>query len=256
VNAASLELRDVGIDFDDRAAIRGVSLKVEPGEVLVVAGPSGAGKTTFLRCINGTIEPTAGEVLVDGVDLATLGPRDLRRARSRVGFVHQSHSLVPNLRVSQNVVAGRIGQQGVLGSIRSLLWPRRAELEQAHALLERVGIPEKLFQRTDTLSGGQQQRVALARALYQRPSLLLADEPVASVDPARAKALVELMLEVARERDLTLVVSLHDLELARAYFPRCLGLREGRVLFDRATEDVPEADFEELYRLEREAPRG
>jgi phosphonate transport system ATP-binding protein len=119
-----------------------------------------------------------------------------------------------------------------------------------HALLERVGVEDKLFQRTDTLSGGQSQRVAIARALYQRPAVLLCDEPVASVDPARAQAVVELLVEVARERGLALVVSLHDLDLARAHFPRIVGLRAGRVVFDARTSDVASARFDELYRLD------
>jgi phosphonate transport system ATP-binding protein len=233
-----------------------VSLEVSSGEAVALVGPSGAGKTTLLRLLNATRLPTAGRVALDGEDLAGLSQEGLRRARSRVGFVHQDHSLVPNLRVSQNVISGGFGARGLLASARSMWWPARADLERAHALLERVGIEDKLFARTDTLSGGEQQRVALARALFQQPATLVADEPVASVDPQRARALVELMVSLARESGLTLIVSLHDLDLARAHFPRIVGLRAGRLVFDRPTAEVPAERFGELYQLEARAVDG
>jgi len=213
-------------------------------------GPSGAGKTSLLGVMNATLAATGGRVVVAGTDLAGAGVRGLRRTRTRIGFVHQHASLVPNLRVSQNVLAGRLGRHGVLAGIRSVVWPRAAELEEVYALLERVGIADKLFQRTDTLSGGELQRAAIARALYQDPEALLADEPVASVDPARARDVMQLLVEVASERGLCLCASLHDLELARAFFPRCVGLRGGRVHFDAPTEELSEDDFARLYDLE------
>jgi phosphonate transport system ATP-binding protein len=230
--------------------LRAVGLRIETGEAVAIVGPSGAGKTTLLRLLGGTVRPSAGEVLADGVDLARLTARDLRRARARTGFVHQAHSLVPNLRVSQNVIAGKLGGRGLLASARSMTWPAAADLEHAHRLLGRVGIAEKLFQRTDTLSGGQQQRVALARALYQEPGALLLDEPVASVDRTRARSLMQLVLGIAEEEGLTLVVSLHDLAIAREFFPRAVGLRAGRVSFDRPMGEVSEAELEQLYRLD------
>jgi len=223
---------------------------VEAGEAVAIVGPSGAGKTTLLGLLGGTVRPSLGEVLGDGVDLARLTARELRRARARTGFVHQNHSLVPNLRVSQNVVAGKLGRRGLWASVRSMVLPSDTDLEHVHRLLERVGIPEKLFQRTDTLSGGQQQRVALARALFQEPGALLLDEPVASVDPARARSLMRLVLGIAAEEHLTLVVSLHDLAIAREFLPRAVGLRAGRVMFDRPIGEVSEEEFGELYRLE------
>ena len=204
-----------------------MDLTVARGEAVAIVGPSGAGKTTLLRLLNGTVRPTSGEVRVEGADLARLEAPALRRARSRVGFVHQDHSLVPNLRVSRNVIAGKLGSRSLFESLRSMTWPTRPDLERAHRLLERVGIPEKLFQRTDTLSGGQQQRVALARALFQEPVALLLDEPVASVDPERARSLMRLVMEIAAEERLTLIVSLHDLDIAREFFSRTVGMRAG-----------------------------
>jgi phosphonate transport system ATP-binding protein len=245
----AFRLSGVGVAYDGRDALDGVDLEVRTGEVVAVVGPSGAGKTTLLRVLNGAVAPARGSACLAGLDLSRARPAELRAARSRVGFVHQDHALVPNLRAVQNVVAGRLGRRGWVASLRSLLWPSRADLEEVHALLERLGVGERLYARTDTLSGGQMQRIAVARALFQRPAALLADEPVASVDPERARATVALLVDLARERGLTLVVSLHDLALAREFFPRTVGLRAGRVLFDRPTSELGDADFARLYEL-------
>ncbi len=247
---AAFRLRAASAAFDGATVLREVELAIEPGEIVAVVGPSGAGKTTLLRLLNATVFPSSGSVQVDGVELAQLSPKELRAVRSRIGFVHQDHSLVPNLRVSANVLAGRLGQRGFLSAARSMLLPAQADLEIAHDLLERVGIPEKLFERTDTLSGGQQQRVAIARALFQEPVALLADEPVASVDPARARDVVALLRDLALERGITLVVSLHDRELAREFFPRTIGLRAGTVHFDAPTDTIDSARYRALFQLE------
>ena len=238
------------MSFGDTPVLSDLNLEVRAGDTLSIVGPSGAGKTTVLRLLNGTLRPSRGQVLVDGVDLGSLGAREVRAHRARIGFVHQDHSLVPNLRVSQNVLAGKLGRLGFFGAARTMLWPERSDLERALDLLDAAGIGEKLFARTDTLSGGERQRVAIARALYQDPGALLADEPVASVDPARARDLIQLLVSLATERELTLVVSLHDIELARAFFPRTVGLRAGRLVFDAPTESLASEDFDELYRLE------
>lgn len=251
LGVTTFDLRAAGVDLAGRAVLDGVDLEVGAGEAVALVGPSGAGKTTLLRIMNGTLAPTRGEVRFEGAALSDLAPSALRRVRARVGFVHQDHSLVPNLYVSQNVLAGGLGQGRFGAALRILLWPARRDLERAHALLSRLGIERHLFTRTDALSGGEQQRVALARALFQEPHALLADEPVASVDPARARSLIELMRELASERGLALVVSLHDLGLAREFFPRVIGLREGRVVFDGSPEELSQPEFDSLYRLER-----
>jgi len=186
-------LDKASVDFRGLPAVDGVSLEIEPGERVGLVGPSGAGKTTLLRLLVGAVRPSRGRVVVDGRDLAGLSARDLRGVRSRTGFVHQDHRLVPNHRVVTNVLAGRLGRWSFLRSLREVFWPRRAAVKQVHRLLARTGIPDKLYQRVDTLSGGQQQRVAIARALYQEPQALLADEPVSSVDPARAEDTVRLL---------------------------------------------------------------
>lgn len=233
-------------------AVRDVDLHIDAGERVGIVGPSGAGKTTLLRLLIGAVRPTAGRVLVDGRDLHELPTRELRRIRAQIGFVHQDHRLIPNQRVLTNVLAGRLGQWSLLRSLREVYWPRRAETERVHELLKSTGIPEKLYQRVDTLSGGQQQRVAVARALYQEPSSLLADEPVSSVDPARARDTVAMLSDIATNRSLTLCVSLHDLALAREFFPRLVGMRDGRVVFDCPTAELSDDHFAELYRLSAE----
>jgi phosphonate transport system ATP-binding protein len=248
--SAGFRLEGVRVEFAGRAALAGVDLEIRPGESLAIVGPSGSGKTTLLRLLNAAVRPEAGSVEVDGRKLAALEPGELRELRSRIGFVHQDLCLVPNVRVLSNVLAGRLGQQSFRSSLRSLLLPPRAQVAEVAAVLERVGIGEKLYQRTDSLSGGQRQRVALARALYQQPRALLADEPVSSVDPARARSMVELLAQVSRERGLTLVVSLHDIELARSLFPRLVGLRAGRVVFDQPSVQVGSRQLAALYALE------
>jgi phosphonate transport system ATP-binding protein len=245
----AFDLQAATVRFGSLTALHATTLRVEPGEAVALVGPSGAGKTTLLRLLGGTLRPTGGDVRVGGASLNNLDRGALRALRAQVGFVHQDRSLIPNLRVHQNVLAGRLGRTGFFGSLRTMLLPQRALLGQAHALLERVGIPEKLFVRTDTLSGGQQQRVSVARALFQEPEALLADEPVASVDPARARDTVQLLTRISKEDGLTLVMSLHNLDLAREYFPRLVGLRAGRVLFDAAADEVDGAAFHTLYDL-------
>ena len=245
----SLRLEDVAVRYGDLAALDGVCLSVAAGERVGLVGPSGAGKTTLLRLFNGSVRPSAGKAVVLGQDIAALSGPGLRRLRSMVGFVHQDLSLVPNQRVIRNVLSGQLGRRGLAGSVRMMLFPTRAEAAEVHRLLERVGVQEKLYERTDRLSGGQRQRVAIARALYQRPAALLADEPVASVDPARARDTVALLASVSRESGLTLCMSLHNLDLAREFFPRLVGMRRGRVVFDRPTAELTDAQFTDLYRL-------
>lgn len=250
-----LRLDDVVVHLGGNPVLRGVNLDVACGERVALLGPSGAGKTTLLRVVNGVIVPRSGTVEVQGVNLQNLEPRALRRLRSRIGFVHQDHSLVSNLRVLHNVLAGRLGQRGFWSSLRNALYTPRVDLLEIHRILERVGIGDKLYQRTDSLSGGQQQRVALARALFQQPRTLLADEPVASVDPTRSRDLLKLMNELAEEEGWTLVVSIHDIELAREFFPRIIGLRDGEVQFDGPAKSLTNDMVQELYRIE-DSPNG
>lgn len=249
---AAFQLEHVSVNYSSVRAVADVSLTINVGERVALVGPSGAGKTTLLRLLNSVVRPSPGRLRVLDRETHELSSPQLRQLRSRIGFVHQSLDLVPNLRVLQNVLSGRMGSQSFAHSVRTMLLPFRQQTREAHELLDRVGIEEKLYERTDRLSGGQQQRVAIARALYQKPEVLLADEPVASVDPARARDTVRLLTQIAAADGLTLCASLHDLRLAREFFPRLVGLRDGRIVFDRATADLSEDEFESLYRLSEE----
>lgn len=248
-------LDQASVILDGCAVVDRVSLRIERNEHVCLLGPSGAGKTTLLRVLGATQRPHSGSVSVGGVSFNDASAESLRLIRSRVGFVHQDHGLVPNLRVSQNVLAGKLATLGFWGSLRSMLFPVRSDLEAVHAVLESVGIDELLFKRTDRLSGGERQRVALARALFQDPDALLADEPVASVDPVRARKLLELLISCANQRSMPLVVSLHNPELALEYFGRAIGIRAGRVVFDLSTEELESARLNELYRPEASLDR-
>lgn len=253
---ASFRLDGVSVTYGETVALSDVDLELEPGEAVGFVGPSGSGKTTLLKLLNGTVRPTSGSVCVNGANLASLNPRGLRALRSRIATVHQDLSLVPNLRVIRNVLLGRLGRLSLLSTLRLLLLPPRTEVLRVHEILERVGIGEKLYERTDRLSGGQRQRVAIARALYQEPSALLPDEPVSSLDPARSRDTMGLLLELSRETGMTLCVSLHDLEVAREFVPRLVGLRRGKVVLDQPTAELGDDDFRDLYDLTAEELLG
>ncbi len=248
--ALSFELRAAEIVFDGQRGLGGLSLEIHPGETVAFVGPSGAGKTSALRLLNGMQSATSGQVLVDGQELAHLAPKERRALRQTIGYVPQGFGLVPNMRVAQNVLAGRLGGMGFWQSMRATLRPKKDELEEIHSLLLRLGIEEKLFQRVDSLSGGEQQRVAIARALYQEPSALLADEPLSALDPSRARETLELLSGLAQERGLTLVLSLHDIRLARELLPRLVGLRDGEKQFDSPTGEISDEAIRALYELE------
>ena len=243
-------LQQVSHDFDGVRALTNVTLTVAAGARVALVGPSGAGKSTLLGALNGTISPSKGNVSVLGQSLRSLSPKELRRLQRAIGTVYQQFHLVDNLRVIHNLNAGRLGQWPLWKSLWSLVWPQ--EVEAARRSLERVGIPDKLYERTDRLSGGQQQRVALARVLLQHPKLILADEPIASLDPERSREIMDLLRGLCEESGTTLVVSLHEVEFARSHCDRIVGLRQGRLAFDLPAGEVTEEHLQQLYRLERE----
>jgi phosphonate transport system ATP-binding protein len=243
----SLLLDRVSVQFGSVAALRGVHLEVGSGERLGMVGMSGAGKTTLLRLFNGMVRASRGCVHALGKQLDTLSFAELRELRSRVGLVHQDLSLIPNLTALQNVLAGRLGHVSTLQALRLFTFPPRQVVSEVYSLLERVGIGDKLYERVDRLSGGQRQRVAIARALFQDPEILLADEPVSSVDPGRARSVLQLLTELAQERGLTLCVSIHNLPLAREFFPRLVGMRAGEIVFDKSTASIAETEFQTLF---------
>ena len=238
--AALLKLSDVSVAAAEgvAVAISGVTLTVEAGERVALVGPSGAGKTTLLRTLNGRLRPRAGCVVFEGTDLATLKGRELRRARAHIGLVTQKHDLVDALRVDKNVMAGALGRWSTVRALRFLFWSRPEELREAEAALHSVGLAAKLKAPTSTLSGGQQQRVAIARALVQAPRLLLADEPVASLDPRTAVEVLELLTGLTKARGMALICSLHQPELAARFFDRVVEVRGGRLVEDHPAPGV------------------
>jgi phosphonate transport system ATP-binding protein len=226
-------------------AVDGIDLTVAPGEFVVILGRSGSGKTTFLRAINRLVEPAAGTVRVAGQDVTGAAPAALRAVRRRIGMVFQQFNLVRRASVLDNVLAGRLGYVPALPSLLG----RFPAPDRALALdcLARVGLAHLAARRADTLSGGEQQRVAIARALAQAPSVILADEPTASLDPALTADIMGILRAINVERGLTLVVSQHQLETALAYATRIVGLRAGRVAFDGPPSAVTPAVAAAIY---------
>jgi phosphonate transport system ATP-binding protein len=242
-----VSLQAVSLSFGANPALVGVDLQVGVGEHVALVGPSGAGKTSVLRLCNGTLSPSEGEVEVLGQRLANCTESQLRSVRRRVGTVYQQLNLVGPLRVVHNVNAGRLGTWSLPRALWSLVRP--GEIDAARAALERVGIGGQLFTRTDRLSGGEQQRVALARVLIQAPDLIVADEPISSLDPARSSAVMELLTGVVAGHRRTLIVSLHDFPVARQFCDRVVGIRAGRVVFDLPAREVTDRIGAELYRI-------
>jgi phosphonate transport system ATP-binding protein len=228
------------------AALSEVSFDVGPGERVVVLGPSGAGKTTLFGILNTTLRCSTGSVRFEGADVSMLSPRALRAVRRRIGTVFQQPRLVPSLTARQNALLGRVGHWSALRAVEAVLKPRASDLARADAALEAVGLAHRRHARADELSGGEQQRVAIARVLVQEPTVVLADEPFASLDPALRETIGELLLEVAA-RGRTLVVTLHDVGFALGQFPRVLGLSGGRLAFDLSVADVQPEMLDGLY---------
>ncbi len=240
-----LQLHEVQVRYaDGTQALQPCTLTVAPGEFVVLLGSSGAGKSTLLRCLNGLVRPTGGEVRVSDLPGQLLGPRQLRTHRRGCGMVFQQHHLIGRQSALANVLMGSLSRHHPLRT----LWPwPRAEQLRALQCLDRVALLDKALSRADTLSGGQQQRVGIARALMQAPRLLLADEPVASLDPATADSVMSQLHGISQSDRLTTVVSLHQTALARRYADRIVGLCRGRVVFDGPPSALTPQREAELY---------
>lgn len=239
-----IKLNDVSVRFGDAVALQPSSLTLHRGQFTVLLGASGAGKSTLLRCLNLMREPSKGSVYVDGIgDLRDR--RALRAHRLQTGMIFQQHQLIGRHTALQNVLMGRLGFHSTL---RSMLPLPQAEQEIALQCLDRVGLLDKALSRVDQLSGGQQQRVGIARALAQRPKLILADEPVASLDPATADKVLALLHEICREDGISAIVSLHQVDLAKRYADRILGLAQGKIVFDAAPDELTPELATALYR--------
>lgn len=241
-----LRVNGISKSYRGRIALASISFEIDATESIAVVGPSGSGKTTLLHLLAGIIQPDEGSIALNDIALAALKPG--RELASLVGVIHQQYDLVPHLSVIHNVLAGCLGRWGLLQSLVSLVWPR--DVWVAEWALERVGLTDRIQERASRLSGGEQQRVAIARLLVQDPRIIIADEPVASLDPTRATDLLNLLVQIARESEKTLIASIHSIELARQFFDRLIGLKNGNVEFDLPAEDVTSAMFTGLYELE------
>lgn len=240
-----INLQQISKAYERKIALSSLSFSVNRGELIGLIGPSGAGKTTLLNMLAGIMSPDQGKILIDGRALSEL--RDQKKRAKKIGIIRQQFDLVGELLVIHNVLVGRLSEWSILKSILSMLIPQ--DKEYATQALNRVGLTEKLYEKTSSLSGGEQQRVALARLLVQSPEIILADEPVASLDPARAEDVLELMVRIALEENQTLIASLHSVEYARKYFDRLIALKDGELFFDLPASSVTDEHIKSLYRL-------
>jgi phosphonate transport system ATP-binding protein len=231
-------------------ALDNVSFKVEKGEFLAIIGLSGSGKSTLLRCINRLIEPTEGTITWDGVDITNASQEELRRIRRRIGMVFQHFNLVNRSKVLTNVLAGRLGYSNPALSVVNRF--SKADMDKAYAQLARVGLKEKANARADELSGGQQQRVGVARAMMQDPEIMLADEPVASLDPVLAHSIMQYLERINQDEGVMVLCSLHFLDLVHQYADRVIALNEGKLVFEGSPQEIDDKRFKEIYGKEAE----
>jgi phosphonate transport system ATP-binding protein len=242
-----IEFKSANLIFDNGFhALKDIDLSVGPGELIAVIGRSGAGKSTLLRTLNGTLPISSGTAKVLECSLSNSpSQKDLRILRSKIGFIFQQFNLVKNLTALENVIHGRLSQIGLIPSLFSL-WPE-ADLHRAESALNAVGLNEKHRARVDQLSGGQQQRVAIARALVQEPQIILADEPMASLDPKLSRVVLELLSSFQKERGMTVLVNMHVLEHVREFAQRVIGMREGKIVFDGPVSALDQAAVARIY---------
>lgn len=241
-----LEVKNLYKSYSGVEALKGVDLEVNSDEFVALIGRSAAGKSTLLRCINRLIEPTSGEVLFRGVDLEKLGTKKLREARRDIGMIFQEFNLVNRLPVITNVLSGRLGYLSTW-RVMFRLFPKK-DIQKAEDILERVGLIDFKDHRADNLSGGQRQRVGIARALIQDPKLLLIDEPTSSLDPQIGYEIMELMHKIAEETKIPVLISIHDIDLAKEFANRIIALKFGEKIFDGNPDDV---NFDNVYKYEK-----
>jgi phosphonate transport system ATP-binding protein len=247
---ALLQVKDLRIRYNrsDPDILKGVSINVNPGDFFAIIGPSGAGKSTLIRCINRLVEPTEGDVILNGENITKMGKRALRRARRSMAMIFQEFNLVERMSVMDNVLSGRLGYVGTFRSVLRM-YPKK-EIRRALELLERVGLSEFVDKRSDELSGGQRQRVGIARALIQGPQILLVDEPTSSLDPKIAREVMGMIKTMSEELDVPVLCNIHDVQLALEFSNKVVGLQDGIKKFDGPTNEVDKSTLEEIYAME------
>lgn len=245
-----IEVNHVTKQFERKIALSSLSFHVKKGETVALIGPSGAGKSTLLNTLAGNLSPDSGTYRLAGTPIQKYTKR--KELAKKIGVIRQQFDLIASLPVIHNVLAGRLGEWGFFKSMVSLFLPQEKQL--AANALNRVGLLDKIYDQTSRLSGGEQQRVALARLLVQRPEVILADEPVASLDPARAEDILGMLTKLVKEEKQTLVMSLHSVEYAKKYFQRIIALRDGKIFFDLPTDEITEEQLTRLYLLKELKP--
>ena len=241
-----LEIKNLSKKYEGGPlALDDVSFNIPQGEFLAVIGLSGSGKSTLLRCINRLVEPTAGDIIWDGINVTQASDDELRTVRRKIGMVFQHFNLVNRSTVLTNVLTGRLGYTNPAMSFLNKF--PQSDVEKAYQELERVGIAEKAHQRADELSGGQQQRVGIARAMMQNPAIILADEPVASLDPVLAHSIMQHLEKINKEQGVTILCSLHFLDLVHRYADRVVALNDGKLMFDGPPTEIDDDKFREIY---------
>lgn len=241
-----LSIKDlVKVYGKETRALNGISLDFYPGEFVVVIGPSGAGKSTFIRCINRLVNPTEGQIVFEGDHLEKMTGRKLRSGRSKIGMIFQHYNLIGRTNVIKNVLYGRLYNTPIYKSLFGLF--SHEDKQEAVNLLKKVGLEEQIYKRADELSGGQMQRVGICRALLQRPKVLLADEPIASLDPMSANIVMQQLHSITSEKKITCIVNLHQVDYAKKFATRIVGIKQGEVVFDGSPVDLSEDMIQTIY---------
>lgn len=246
-NGNLLKVKKLTKKFDNKIALDNINIEINRGEVVALIGSSGSGKSTFMNLITRTIKSDSGEILIDGEKIDKLNNKLFAK---KVGMLRQQFDLVKNIKVVHNVLAGKFNEWGFWKSFFSLFKPQN--IEEAKIALEKMDLIEKLYEMTSSLSGGQQQRVALARLLVQNPLLILADEPVSSLDPVNSEKVLSLITNMARNENKTLIASMHSIEYSKKYFDRIIGLKNGKVIFDDKIENISDEKIKILYGAKNE----
>jgi phosphonate transport system ATP-binding protein len=243
-----LEVKNLRAAYGERQILKGVSFSLQADDFFAIIGPSGAGKSTLIRCVNRLVEPSGGEVIFNGRDIAKVPVPELREVRRNIGMIFQEFNLIERLSVIDNVLTGRLGYTGTLRSLFRAY--TKADIEQALKLLDRVGLSEHVDKRADRLSGGQRQRVGIARALIQNPKLLLVDEPTSSLDPKIAREVMGLIREMAREFHIPVLCNIHDVDLACDFCSHVIGLQDGIKKFDGPPAELDKRALQDIYAME------
>ena len=242
-----IELKDLAVSYDGESfAIKNINLHIGRGEMVGVIGSSGSGKSTLIKSINRLVQPTEeSKVIIDGEDISSYNEKELKRVRRKIGMVFQDYNLVERSTVLDNVLIGRLGYKNKIDSLLGRF--SEEEYALAQKSLVRLGLEDKIFQRADQLSGGQKQRVAISKTLIQKPKIILADEPVASLDVATSKVIMEYFKRVNDKKGITIVINLHDVNLAKEYCSRIIGLHNGELIFDGQAGDIDDRLLERIY---------